>query len=365
MLPDPKTFIKYKICCDAYIKCIIALKARTPGEPQMRLTHRQLDYIREVAAKGSISEACKAFRISASSVLAAIATAEEEIGTRIFNRRAGHGVEVTPAGQRFLVSVRRFLAAGMEFERSTREFADRPVPELRLGCFSPLGALLIPPVLRRYIDAYGECNIVLQEGDQAELRTWLATGELDLVLTYDIGEDFSGAVTPICRFPAHALLRRDDPLALQPSVTMQELAERSLILLDLPETRTYLLTLFDFAARRPKIALRTRSYETVRAAVVSGLGVSILNMRPHHLASPDHESLIRVPIADPLRKPTLVAIDPYGDQKPAYVRSFIAMLFAHLHSLGPENFAVTDGRLKDDLLLKPPNSFGTMTETSV
>ncbi|MGL4320901.1 MAG: LysR substrate-binding domain-containing protein [Paracoccaceae bacterium] len=316
----------------------------------MRLTHRQLDYIREVAAKGSISDACKTFRISSSSILAAISAAEDEIGTRIFTRRAGHGVEVTPAGQRFLVSVRRFLAAGLEFERATREFADRPAPVLRLGCFSPLGALLIPPVLRRYIDAYGDCDIVLLEGDQTELRSWLATGELDMVLTYDIGEEFTGAVTPICRFPAHALLRRDDPLASQGSVSMQDLAERPLILLDLPETRTYLLTLFDFAARRPKVALRTRSYETVRAAVVNGLGVSVLNMRPHQLASPDHEALIRLPISDNVRSPTLIVIDPYGDQKPAYVQTFITMLFAHLRDLGPENFAVSTPEMSTDLL---------------
>ena len=321
----------------------------------MRLTHRQLDYIREVAAKGSISDACKTFRISSSSILAAISAAEDEIGTRIFTRRAGHGVEVTPAGQRFLVSVRRFLAAGLEFQRSTREFADRPAPVLRLGCFSPLGALLIPPVLRRYIDAFGDCDIVLLEGDQTELRGWLANGELDMVLTYDIGEEFTGAVTPVCRFPAHAILRRDDPLAQQSTVSMQDLAECPLILLDLPETRAYLLTLFDFAARRPKIALRTRSYETVRAAVVNGLGISVLNMRPHQLASPDHDALIRLPISDPLRQPTLVVIDPYGDQKPAYVQAFIAMLFAHLQELGPENFAVALPAIAKTLLMKPPS----------
>lgn len=116
---------------------------------------------------------------------------------------------------------------------------------------------------------------------------------------------------------------------------------RPLILLDLPETRTYLLTLFDFAARRSKVALRTWSYETVHAAVVNGFCVSVLNMRPHQLASPDHESLVRVPISDPLRQPTLIVIDPYGDQKPTHVQSFIAILFAHLQDLGRENFALT------------------------
>lgn len=61
---------------------------------------------------------------------------------------------------------------------------------------------------------------------------------------------------------------------------MKELSQRPLVLLDLPKTWTYLLALFDFAARRPKLGFRTRSYETVRTAVTNGLGVSVLNIKP-------------------------------------------------------------------------------------
>ena len=320
----------------------------------MRLSYRQIEYLREVARKGSISAACKEFGISPSSILAAIKVAEEETGTTIFARRAGHGVEITPAGQRFFVSVRRFLAAGLEFERSIFEFSEHHTPVIRIGCFSPLGGLLIPPVLRRYIQANGDCEVVLQEGDQIQLRNWLATGTLDLVRTYDIGEEFSGAITPICKFPAHAVLRRDDPLAKLDSISMEQLAERPLILLDLPETRTYLVTLFDFAARRPKIGLRTRSYETVRAAVANGLGVSVLNIRPSKEASPDSKELRRVPISDPLKQPTLIVADPYGDQKPAYVRSFIRTLYRYLIELGPRNFAVVKQEFAKDLIYSRP-----------
>lgn len=320
----------------------------------MRLSYRQIEYLREVARKGSISSACKAFGISPSSILAAIKIAEEEVGTTIFARRAGHGVEITPAGQRFFVSVRRFLAAGLEFERSIYEVSEHHTPAIRVGCFSPLGGLLIPPVLRRYIQANGDCDVVLQEGDQTQLRGWLATGALDLVITYDIGEEFSGAITPICKFPAHAVLHRDDPLAKLHSISMEKLADRPLILLDLPETRTYLVTLFDFAARRPKIGLRTRSYETVRAAVANGLGVSVLNIRPSKEASPDSAELKRVPISDPLRQPTLLVADPYGDRKPAYVRSFIETLYQYIVDLGPKNFAVVKKEFAKDLIYPRP-----------
>ena len=135
---------------------------------------------------------------------------------------------------------------------------------------------------------------------------------------------------------------------------MNELAERPLILLDLPETRTYLLTLFDIATRKPQVGLRTRSYETVRVAVVNGLGVSLMNMRPHAEASPDSPMLMRVPISDPLRQPTLIVADPYGSQKPGYVRLFIQTLHQYIADVGPRNLAVVLDGYAEDLLHPPP-----------
>jgi DNA-binding transcriptional LysR family regulator len=272
---------------------------------------------------------------------------------------------VTPAGQKFLVSVQRFLAAGLDFEKSINEFSSRPAQIIRVGCFAPFGGMLIPPVLRRYIDTNGECEIILREGDQTQLRRWLAAGSLDMVLTYDIGEEFSATITPICKFPSHALMRVDDPLARLEAVSMEELSQRPLVLLDLPETSTYLVTLFDFAARRPKIGLRTRSYETVRVAVVNGLGVSVLNMRPHAGASPDSEQLTRIAISDPLRQPTLIVADPYGYHKPGYVRSFIDILYDYIAELGPENLTVVSQEFKHDLLYPRPSRYVTQVRIGI
>lgn len=320
----------------------------------MRLTYRQIEYVREVARHKSITAACRSLNISQSSVLAAIKVAEEATGTRLFHRRKGHGIELTPAGQKFLISARKFLAAGEEFGRSLDAFSQAKSPTLRLGCFSPFGALLIPPVLKRYVEANGQTEIVLMEGDQVELRTWLASGDLDLVVTYDIGEEFLSTITPICKFPAHALLSRNDPSSRRESISMAELARKPHILLDLPETRAYLLALFDFTGQRPQIGLRTRSYETIRSAVANDLGASMLNIRPAE-TSPDTDSLVRLPISDKLRQPTLIVADPYGDQKPQYVRSFIHILHQYLNDLGPDKFAVVRPEFAHDLIYPQPD----------
>jgi hypothetical protein len=48
------------------------------------------------------------------------------------------------------------------------------------------------------------------------------------------------------------------------STALHRLSLRSMLLLDLPETSTYLLTFFDMLATRPRVSLCTRSYETAR-----------------------------------------------------------------------------------------------------
>lgn len=322
----------------------------------MRLSYRQIEYLREVAKHKSITAACNELNITQSPVLAAIQVAEEETGTRLFNRRRGHGVDLTPAGQTFLIAVRRFLASGEEFSKSITQFSETPPQTIRIGCFIPFGALLIPPIIKRFLKAHAHCQISLIEGTQSELRDWLAAGAVDLVITYDIGEEYGSGVTPIVKCPTHGIVNEDDPLARQTSVSLKDLATRPLILLDLPETRTYLLALFDLAGLRPKIGLRTRSYETVRSAVSNGLGVSVLNIRPADDASPDSGNLVRLPISDNLRQPTLLVADPYGEQKPAYVGLFIKTLYDYFVEMGSEKFTVSLPELSDDLIYPPPGA---------
>lgn len=307
----------------------------------MNLTIRQTRYVCEVARLGSIQAATATLHISQSSILAAIAIAEDALGARIFDRRPARGVQITPAGERFVTAARRMLAANTEFEREIGGLAGPP-QVLRIACFEPFGSLFIAEVLRKYVDAFGAVEIVLLEGDQVQLREWLANGSVDLILTYDIGPALDHEyVTRICKVPAHALLSSKDPLARKKAVSIAELSLRPMVLLDLPQTSTYLLTIFDMLATKPQISLRTRSYETVRAAVSAGFGFSILNMKPSGHSAADGPGIVRKPLTDVFYAPTLIAADIYGPKKPAFVVAMIEFVKALFAQLGPNGFAVT------------------------
>lgn len=316
----------------------------------MTPTLRQLRYLNEVAKLGSVQAASRMLNISQSSILAAISIAEAEIGARLFDRKPARGVMLTPAGERYISASRYLLEAEKEFDRAVGTLGKVP-SVIRIGCFEPFGSTFLPEVLRLYLDEIGEhAEIILMEGDQVEVRGWLAEGRVDLALLYDIGPDVPGSITRICKVPAHALIGADDPLAEKSELWLSELAERPLVLLDMPQTSTYLLTLFDVLAHRPAVKFRTRSYETVRAAVGSRLGVSVLNMRPLSPATVDGPGIVRRPLLDELPPPTLLIADMYGAMKPMFLRAFIDVVRNFFRRLGPERFAVTTPERQRTLL---------------
>lgn len=306
----------------------------------MNLTLRQLRYIAAVAENGSIAAAAREWRIAQSSILAALDQAEVEMGARLFDRRPSRGVVATPAGGRFLASARRLLVAEAEFERTMDRHNQLMPPVLRIGCFEPFGALFMPELFRRFTEG-ADIEVQLYEGEQPQLLAWLEASTVDAIVTYDIGAGLPADAAVLARVPAHALMHVSHPLALQPAVSLAELAQQPFVLLDLPQTSAYLLTLFDIAGQRPKVAFRTRSYDSVRAAVACGFGFSILNMRPIGRGSPDSEELVRRPIIDDLPAPQLMIADRYGDAKPAFLRRFTKIAYEFFGSVGPKHFTVT------------------------
>jgi len=319
-------------------------------EGAMALTLRQIRYVVEVARHGSIQAASRELAISQSSILAAIDLAEAEIGAEMFTRRPSKGMRTTPAGERYIAAARGLMAAEAEFVREIGALADRP-RSVRIGCFEPFGPLFMPEVLRRMVGRTGPMDIALFEADQSQLRVWLETGFVDAAVTYDIGSPFVGAITPICRMPAHLLMRADDPLAEKVVVSLEDFVDHPMILLDLPQTATYFSTIFEMTGRSRRIAFRTRSYETVRAAVGAGFGVALLNMRPSIGVMEDGPLLVRRPLLEDLPPPTLIVVDPYGDRKPAFLRDFIAEIRGYFRELGPARFAVTTPERAGSLLL--------------
>jgi DNA-binding transcriptional LysR family regulator len=135
----------------------------------------------------------------------------------------------------------------------------------------------------------------------------LRDGSLDLALTYDLilGPDLHFDV--LAEVPLHVLLPAGHRLARAPSVSLREIVEEPLVLLGLPQSREYFLSIFYNLRLQPKLAYETPSFEMVRGLVANGYGYSIMHSRPVSEVALDGQRLVHRPVAERLR-PTQLGI---------------------------------------------------------
>ncbi len=277
--------------------------------------------------------------VSASSIVAAIDGVEARLAIRIFDRRRATGVQITPAGQRFVAAARHLLAAEADFIREVGEL-QAGTQSIRIGCFEPFGALFMAEGLARFRKEAGATDVSVFEGNQVQLSEWLSRGVVDVVIAYDIGPRFPGYATPICRVPAHALVSSDHPLAAADRLSLRDLAPHPMVLLDLPLTNGYVLSLFEDRGLKPRVGFRARSYATVGSAVAAGFGFAVLNMRPLDRTNLDTDHLIRVPLVDADPTPILQIADLYGPLKSRQFQMLEQVFLALFREGDPERFAV-------------------------
>ena len=269
----------------------------------MAYTLRQLTYAVAVAERGSITEAAIRQGISQPAIGAAIKDLETEFGVSIFLRQPARKIVLTPAGQRFIARARRVLEEAEEFESEVRGMSRILEGSIEVGCFLPTAPFIIPLIMKSMDERYPGINIHLNEGYLNELNQGLKSGEVEVALMYDQQPDRQVEFVPLLEAPPYVLLSADDPLAKEKAVTLEALSEREMVLLDLPVTEQYFHNLFFAIGLRPVISYRAKSYEMVRSLVASGIGYSILIMRPANTRAYGGGRLAYRPIADPISPP--------------------------------------------------------------
>lgn len=241
----------------------------------------QLRYFAVVAETESMTEAARRLNISQSALSTAIAHLEHELGLQLFIRRQQRGIVLSAAGRQFAQELRAFLEHADRIYDLARGTAVDLVGDLRVGVFAPLAAYRAPAILRAFEERYPRVRVTFAEGDLEFLRQQLLTGSCEIALMYDIGVGDGVDAITIEDISPHVIVPLDHPLAQRDSgrVTLAEMVDEPLILLDLPHTREYYLRLFDEQGLTPNIRHRVGGYETVRSYVSCGFGYSILNQR--------------------------------------------------------------------------------------
>lgn len=248
----------------------------------MNFTLKQLRYVEAAGRLGSIAGAAKELAISQSSITAAIDALETTLDYDLFLRTPAKGIQSTPVGEQALHLMRGFLHNARHFETDLRALGGDTSGHVRIACYVTAAPAFLPPILQNITDNFPGMSIQVMEGNMQTILEYLDEGRVDLAFTYEQVVQPHHHFARLFQAPPYALIHLDDPLALQPTVSFAELAERPMVLLDLPRTRDYFASLFEREGCRPQIAHTTRSAEIARSLVSGGFGYTILNIRPPH-----------------------------------------------------------------------------------
>ncbi len=289
----------------------------------LHFTLRQLEYFVAVGEAGSIAKAAEQINVSPPSISASIAQLEKEFGLQLFVRKHSHGLSLTPGGRVFLKEAARLLKSAEALHDVASDIAEKVRGPLAVGCLLTFAQILLPSLRREFENTYPEVRVRQFERHQGQLFEMLQRGEIDVALTYDLELSQDMLFEPLVRVPAYVLLPEGHKFAGKSSITIEELADEPMVLLDLPHSREYFLSAFQNKGIRPNIAERTGDIAVMRSLVANGFGYGIANMRPLHTLSPDGKPLVFVPLAGDPRPLTMGLALPSTDYRTQTVQAFI------------------------------------------
>ncbi|SFS45045.1 LysR family transcriptional regulator [Marininema halotolerans] len=258
-------------------------------EMEMRL----LEYVVEVYQQQNFTRAAAQLHISQPSLSQQIKKLEERLGVRLFHREQG-GIVPTLDGVRFIDHAEKILRMRDDLEKEMSERSEGMSQELTIGAPAITGGHVLPPLLRKFADAYPQVRVRLVEESPEGLEEMTAKGLVDLsILSLPI-EDTRLISEPLITEPLllalppqkqkwmtrddHSLLSGDDEKLhhIKP-VSLSLVADAPFILLKKGYGfRRIVLELCAEQGFQPHIVFETSSIETAQSLVAHGLGVTMV-----------------------------------------------------------------------------------------
>jgi LysR family transcriptional regulator, nitrogen assimilation regulatory protein len=182
----------------------------------------------DAAELGSLSKVAVAYGTSQPHISRRIGELEQECGGRLF-QRTGRGVVLTELGQRIAPQVRAWLASSDQLTNDVRASAGTPIGKVRIGSLPSTAHPLVSTLHKRLKERYPLIQLVVREGQGAQLETWLEDGSVDLAILYRTSSSPKNADTYLVETSTYLVSAAGDPLTSRPTVRFSALHNLPLV----------------------------------------------------------------------------------------------------------------------------------------
>ncbi len=285
---------------------------------------RHLRYFVAVAEELHFGRAAARLFIAQPPLSQQIQQLERELGVTLFGRTSRR-VQLTPAGEVFLVGARQTLAALDAAVQSAQRAARGETGWLGIGFAASATYDLLPATLHDFRARFPDVHLSLVELNAAEQSVALRDRSIHVGFARPHAEEADVSVEAVLREPFLVALPAAHPLASQPSLSLPMLAEEPFVSFPerpLPSYAQAVRAVCEGAGFAPRVVQEVREMQTAISLVAAGLGIALLPASVQHL---HRDGVVYRPLPDSAPRTELAVVSRKEDASPI-LQNFLAIV---------------------------------------
>lgn len=240
-------------------------------------TFRQLRVFNEVARHLSFAKAARSLHLSPPAVTMQVKELEGHIGLALFERN-GRSVSLTTTGEYMLVYARKVLATLKDAEDAAARLQKLELGTLTIGMVST-AKYFLPRLLASFRREHEGVEVRLVEGNRDKLLQLLRANEVDIAIMGRPPKELATRAEPFAAHPHVFVAPVDHPLAQGERLSLEALRPHAFIVREAGSgTRAAMEKFLQTGWLEPKVAMELTSNETIKQAVMAGLGLGFLSL---------------------------------------------------------------------------------------
>jgi DNA-binding transcriptional LysR family regulator len=265
------------------------------------LTLRQLQIFVVAARHLSYARAAEELHLTPPAISMQLKQLEENVGLPLFER-LGRGVALTEAGEMLVHHALRVLGEIKDAEANLQGLLGAEVGQLSVGLVST-AKYFMPKLLAKFSQDHPGVEVQFTVGNREALLQKLQDNAIDLAVMGRIPVEIDAHAEPMASHPYVLIAPADHPLREARRFDMHELRQETFLLREEGSgSRRVAEEMFKNHLFTPKRTISLGSNETIKQAVMAGMGVSLLSLHTLPLELKTREICLLDVIGTPIER---------------------------------------------------------------
>jgi DNA-binding transcriptional LysR family regulator len=280
---------------------------------------------RDLIETGSFSKAAELNYLTQSAVSQQLKHLERSVGRPLLDR-GSRQLKLTAAGHIFYSTAKRIVAAYEDITVRIQSAAPEADRRLRIAAIYSVGTYVLQRYLKEFMKQYPDVKVEVDYQKASRICDDILRGRADLsIMAYPVKRRDLQTI-PLSEEELVLVLPKNHALARHQTLRFAQLEGQDFIAFDRgTPTRKALDKALRGAQVRPKVRMELDNIETIKSAVSSGMGVSIV---PEATVAAEERSgslCVRRFIDQKLSRPLVIMVRKTRQENPA-VRDFLKHL---------------------------------------